>query len=158
MEVIAYFNEYLKSKNIDFIKYENTGIKVGLSDSMKSLKDQAKNYIDRISTDLELIDTQEHNLDVLVDYKLNGFDVSKAILSVTARYKAIEEAKAKAEQQAQIKVEETKAVEQVTILARPKVEVKEETYDMAFKIKNATLPKLKSLKEFLNNGGYEYEE
>ena len=38
-EVKEYFDEYLASKNIDFITYENADINVTLSASMKSLKE-----------------------------------------------------------------------------------------------------------------------
>ena len=59
-EIKAFFEEYRISNNIDFVKYENAGINVTLSASIKSLKEQAKSFIDRITDDLALIDTQEH--------------------------------------------------------------------------------------------------
>jgi hypothetical protein len=157
-KVKDYFNEYLVSKKIDFITYENANINVTLSASMKSLLDSAKNYIDRIVSDLELIESDENKVEILVEYKQNGFNVSNATLTVRNRIKAIEEAKKQAEINEQVKIEETKAVEQVTILTRPKEVVKEETYDVTFTVKNATLIKLQALKKFLKDGGYEYEE
>ncbi len=60
-EVKEYFNEYLESAGIDFLTFEQANINVTLSATMKSLKEQAKSYIDKISDDLALIDTQEHN-------------------------------------------------------------------------------------------------
>lgn len=93
-EVVDYFNEYLKSKKIDFVTFENTNINVTLSASMKSLKEQAKNFIDKIADDLKLIDTQEHKAEILVKYK-QSLNVSNAITTVSNRFKAIEEEKAK---------------------------------------------------------------
>lgn len=157
-EVKRYFEEYKKQKNIDFISYENANINMTLGKSLKKAKEEAKDYIDRIVSDLELIESDENKVEILVEYKQNGFNVSNATLTVRNRLKAIEEAKKQEEIKAQAKVEEVKTVEQVTVLTRPKVEVKEETYDTTFKIVNATKQMLVDLKEFLNNGGYEIEE
>lgn len=156
-EVKSYFNEYLASKSIDFITYENANINVTLSASMKSLKDSAKNYIDRIASDLEMIESDENKVEILVEYKQNGFNVSSATITVRNRLKAIEEAKAKAEQQAQIKVEEVKVVEKVMTISRPKEVVQEEKITVTFTATH-TRTKMKELKEFLTNGGYEIEE
>lgn len=93
-EVENYFNEYLNSKNIDFVTYEQANINVTLSASMKSLKEQAKNFIDKIADDLKLIDTQEHKAEILVEYR-QSLNVSKAITVVSDRFKAIEEEKSK---------------------------------------------------------------
>ena len=96
LEIITYFNEYLQSKSIDFITYEMANINVTLSASLKSLKEQAKAFIDRVSDDLALIDTQEFKSEILVEYK-RSLNVSQAITTVSARLKAIEEEKAKIE-------------------------------------------------------------
>jgi predicted secreted protein len=45
-EVQSYFEEYLASKGIDFVTYEQAGINVTLSASLKSLKEAAKTFID----------------------------------------------------------------------------------------------------------------
>ena len=45
-EVKDYFEEYKTANNIDFITYEQAKINVTLSASMKSLKEQAKVFID----------------------------------------------------------------------------------------------------------------
>lgn len=93
-EVKDYFEEYKTANNIDFITYEQTKINTTLSASMKSLKEQAKQFIDKIVDDLKLIETQEHKTEILVEYK-QTLNVSQAITSVTNRFKAIEEEKKK---------------------------------------------------------------
>lgn len=45
-EVAAYFREYRDSKDIDFVEFERAGIVVTLTASKKSLKEQAKAFID----------------------------------------------------------------------------------------------------------------
>lgn len=164
-EVKGCFDEYLTARGIDFVTFENANINVTLSASMKSLKEQAKAFVDKIVDDLNLIDTQEHKDDILYEYK-QSLNVSNAITTVTNRYKAIEEAKAReeerkareqAEAEAAAKVEEVvEAVAPPTIepIAPPVEE--EKTYTLKFTVRG-TMPQLKALKEFLNNGGYDYE-
>lgn len=93
-EIKDYFEEYRQANEIDFITYEKANINVTLSASMKSLKEQVKTFIDRIADDLKLIDTQEHKAEILVEYK-QSLNVSNAITTVSSRFKAIEEEKAK---------------------------------------------------------------
>lgn len=164
-EVKGYFDEYLTATGIDFVTFENANINVTLSASMKSLKEQAKAFVDKIVDDLNLIDTQEHKDDILYEYK-QFLNVSNAITTVTNRYKAIEAAKAReeerkareqAEAEAAAKVEsvvESAAPPTVEPIAPPVEE--EKTYTLKFTVRG-TMPQLKALKEFMNNGGYDYE-
>ena len=158
-EVIDFFNEYRESKGIDIVEYDNANINVTLSASLKSLKEQAKAYIDRVCDDLDVIETQEHKDEILYEYK-RTLNVSGAIKAVTERYKAIEEQKARAaEQQAKAEAEQKAAekVEQVIeTLTPPTVEEKEPIITTRFTVRG-TMPQLKALKEFLTNGGYDYE-
>lgn len=164
-EVKGYFDEYLTATGIDFVTFENANINVTLSASMKSLKEQAKAFVDKIVDDLNLINTQEHKDEILYEYK-QSLNVSNAITTVTNRYKAIEEAKAReeerkareqAEAEAAAKVEsvvESAAPPTVEPIAPPVEE--EKTYTLKFTVRG-TMPQLKALKEFMNNGGYDYE-
>lgn len=164
-EVKGYFDEYLTATGIDFVTFESAHINVTLSASMKSLKEQAKAFIDKIVDDLNLINTQEHKDEILYEYK-QSLNVSNAITTVTNRYKAIEEAKAREEERKareQAEAEATAKVESVVeAVAQPTVEPiappveEEKTYTLKFTVRG-TMPQLKALKEFLNNGGYDYE-
>lgn len=163
-EVKDYFEEYKTANNIDFITYEQVRTNVTLSASMKSLKEQARQFIDKIVDDLKLIETQEHKAEILVEYK-QTLNVSNAITTVSNRFKAIEEEKKKQEQIVNQRIEEEKKLAQEAIrpfkevvpLETPKIEEKqEEILTLKFTVK-ATRTKLKNLKEFLENGGYDYE-
>ena len=164
-EIKDYFEEYKIANNIDFITYGQARINVTLSASMKSLKEQAKQFIDKITDDLKLIETQEHKAEILVEYK-QTLNVAQAITTVTNRFKAIEEEKNKEEQKVvHIEMNENheitkKSYEQLESifnkpLEQPKEE-KEEVLTLKFTVKG-TKTKLRALKEFLINGGYEYE-
>ena len=164
-EVKGYFDEYLTATGIDFVTFENANINVTLSASMKSLKEQAKAFVDKIVDDLNLINTQEHKDDILYEYK-SSLNVSAAITTVTNRYKAIEEAKAREEERKareQAEAESAAKVEEVVeAVVPPTIEPiappveEEKTYTLKFTVRG-TMPQLKALKEFLNNGGYDYE-
>lgn len=161
-EIKEYFEEYKTANNIDFITYEQAKINVTLSASMKSLKEQAKQFIDKIVDDLKLIETQEHKTEILVEYK-QTLNVSQAITSVTNRFKAIEEEKKKIEQEKELQKfvvdtakESDKYSEQI-ILNSPSVEEKiEEILTLKFTVRG-TKTKLRELKQFLESGGYDYE-
>ena len=164
-EVKDYFEELCEANSLDFITFENANINVTLSASMKSLKDQARNFVFKIVDDLNLIDTQEHKDEIFYEYK-QSLNVSNAITTVANRYKAIEEAKVREEERKareQAEAEATAKVESIVeAVAPPTVEPiappveEEKTYTLKF-IVRGTMPKLKALKEFLNNGGYDYE-
>lgn len=177
-ETRDYFEEYKQSLSIDFIKFEDAKIKVGLADSKTSLKKQAKDFIDRVNTDLATIMLQEHKEEILVEYKQNGYVLSTAISTVINRMKAVEETKKKQEELKQEQLEEaqriadenikaqTEATKQALdnfrvteqeVLQAPTIEEKqEEVLTLKFTVRG-TRTKLRALKEFLMNGGYEYE-
>lgn len=164
-EIRDYFEEYKTANNIGFITYGQARINVTLSASMKSLKEQAKQFIDKIVDDLKLIETQEHKTEILVEYK-QTLNVSQAITSVTNRFKAIEEEKKRQEQKVvHIEMNENhemtqKSYEQLENvfnepLEQPKEE-NEEILTLKFTVRG-TRTKLKELKQFLESGGYDYE-
>jgi hypothetical protein len=159
-EVKGYFDEYLQSKAIDFITFESANINVTLSASMKSLKEQAKTFIDRICDDLSLIDTQEHKDEILYEYK-QSLNVSAAITTVVNRHKQLEAMKAIEEEQ-KAKKQAAEAAAKVEAVAPPTVEpiappVEEEpVLTLRFTVR-AKRSKLRELKEYLERNGFDYE-
>lgn len=159
-EIQSYFLEYAESKKIDWINaeyYLMAGINVTLSASMKSLKESAKNFIDKIDSDLKLIDTQEHKEEIIIEYK-KELNVSKAITEVNNRYKQLEIIKQQEEKKKEIKQQEEQKSEEIKeLIVEPPKEVKEEKiYELKFKV-YGTKEQLVLLKQFLENGGYRYE-
>lgn len=167
-EVKSYFEEYLASKDIDFVTYEQAGINVTLSASLKSLKEQAKTFIDRIVSDLALIETfTDLKAEILVEYK-KSLNVSEAITGVKARAKAIQEEQARQEAEAEKRAAEAQRVEAIKAAipeAPAAVEAPteqtaapapEQKFCIRFTVKG-TKEQLIALKKFLNEGEYEYE-
>ena len=167
-EVKSYFEEYLASKEIAFVTYEQAGINVTLSASLKSLKEQAKNFIDRIVSDLALIETfTDLKAEILVEYK-KSLNVSDAITGVKARAKAVQEEQARQEAEAEKRAAEAQRVEAIKAAipeAPAAVEAPteqtaapapEKKFCIRFTVKG-TKEQLIALKKFLNEGEYEYE-
>lgn len=170
-EAKRYFEEYISSKNIDFIKFERLGLKVGLSDNPTKLKKQITAFIEKVVDDLNLIETQEHKAEILVEYK-QTLNVSNAITTVANRFKAIEEEKKKQEElknkiYQQMSGEANKAVEITqtnTEVEQQKAfdremqdtQINQKTYTITFKV-TGTAPRLKQLKDYLIKEGFQYE-
>lgn len=150
--VIEYFNEYQESRGIDFVTFGQAGIKVGLSDSLKSLKDKAKAFVDKICDDLEMIKTQEHKEEILVEYE-KSLNASQAITIVVNRHKAMEAMQEKVAQAQVVEAKEQERVaevEKVVELSAPvaKPIEAEKKYKAVFEV-TGTLDQLKSLKAYM---------
>lgn len=159
-EVKAYFEEYRASRKIDFVDMERWNPNVTLSASVKSLKTQAKEFIDRICDDLAMIETQEYRDEILVEYN-HSLDASRSIVMVAARHKEIEAQKMKnAEYEAQKASEQASAKKVDEIMAQevlsPPIEQTvndDPVLTVTFKVSH-NKSKLRELKQFLINGGY----
>lgn len=109
----AYFAEYSESLNLpDFINYERMGLDIILSTTEKKYKEKVKAFLDRAASDLQLIETQEHSEEILVEYK-QSLDASRAILVVNNRHKMIEAERQRAKEMRQRREEEAAAVAKV---------------------------------------------
>ena len=186
--LLAYFNEYRESLGIpvDFVALEAAGIKVGLSDSLASMKKAAKGFLDHIDADLKVIYEHADRDEIMTEYQ-REYDLGKAMSAVNARHKAIEDARrareeaealrvARADQQAEIAAAiaaQTVPIEAVAAPVATPVMIEEtdsvpapaaseaaqdaeKMYTLRFTVTD-TLEKLKALKRFLVEGGYHYE-
>lgn len=104
----AYFTELCQANNIDFLPFERLGLKIGLSDSEKSLKDLVNTNIENVVKSLEFIesltDPDEYKAEILTDYK-QTLDVMRSINNAKyrkqqreAELQRLEAQKARAEQ------------------------------------------------------------
>lgn len=163
-EVRAYFDELCIYAGIDFVSFEKANISVTLSVSNKKLREQAKAFVDHICEDLILIKSQEYKDEILYEYK-QSLNVSNAVTKVVNRHKALDAEKERAAELAEKetsqvaatkRVDEALAEEAFTAPAVIAPVEEGKIYTTTFTVKG-TKTKLKVLKEFLDNGGYEYE-
>ena len=152
-----FFEEYKVSKNIDFITFEQMHLNIILSTTETKYKSDIAKFIDKVSDELELINLQSSKDEIMYEYK-KTLDLPNSIKIVQERKMAIEKAaeeNAKKEllaKQQQVKVDEIKRV----VLTGPVKEEKEEIFQLTFKVRG-TKNQLVLLKNFLNEGGYDYE-
>ena len=158
-KVREYFEEYAESLKIDFVSFENANINITLTASEKSLKEQAKAFLDKVNGDLELIDSQDHAVEILLEYK-NDLNVSRAITTIVNRYKELERMKQieeqKKEEEKKAQIVEERVEKALSAPTKIEIETKEEVLQLTFTVR-ATRNKLKELKDFLVKGGYDYE-
>ena len=156
-EVKSYYDEYASSLHIDFVPFENSGLSITLSASIKSLKEASKSFLDRIDSDIKLINTLEKDLinEILIEYK-KSLNVSNAVITVKERHKALEEEQKKQEALTALKAEEKKIEEKVEEVTAPKVVEPVKTYTAKFKVE-ATIDQIKDLKTFMDLKGIKYD-
>lgn len=182
-EAKSFFDEYLLSKNIDFLTFERLDLNITLNASKKSIHTKIINFIDTVAEDLEMIATQEHAAEILVEYK-KTLNASQSIIIVNNRKKAIEKEISHAEK-AKLIAEQNEAAEnevdcvleeiqKETLLSAPQVLQKPEIqgeecdeedisqiYQVSFVVKTTNIEHLRELKrclEKLEKEGLEYEQ
>lgn len=165
----AYFNEYAQTLGIDFVKYEQVGLSITMTITLKKLRETIKAFLDKVMDDIKLIAVQEHKDEILYEYK-QTLNVSAAITSVTERYKAIEaeqleRKKAELNEQINIKEYEPFTANVPTEVAAPLEEEQpamadEKIYPLSFTV-YGTKTQLKdfalAVKQLINERGLKYE-
>lgn len=79
-----YFEECKDLTDTAYIKFSDLGITVNLSTSIKNYREQIDAFFAKIVDDLNLIETQEHEAEILVEYK-KDLNCSRAIKEVMER-------------------------------------------------------------------------
>lgn len=173
----SYFYEYALSKNINFVTFENLGLKItlGLATEKGSLtkktKDTIKNFIDKIVDDINLINSQQYVDEMMIEYK-KDLNVSKAITEVNNRYIELEKVQQEKEKKKEQELTDEIMLNKIESLSAPKIEsannckqtvnelqtegTQTEILELSFKVRG-TREKLREVKQFLENGGYDYE-
>lgn len=144
-KVKAFFDEYAIACEVEFISFENSGIKVTMTASEKKLKEQAKEYIDKIVSDIALIRTQsgEYQPEMMVEYK-QSLDVNQAISTVIERAERV-----KAEVSVKAEVEEP--MQKVNEMLLPD---QEELCTISFTVRG-TMSQISALQKFLSDNNIE---
>lgn len=156
-ELLDFFNQYKETYHLDFLNFNDIGLNITLSASMKSLKDQIKDFCEKLDKDIQLIQTDENKDKLMLEYLRNGYDYQAAKLTLIEEQKQLEELKQQMEKKQEIEKQEEKVVERVQEIIPPKEVIQEEEIlESTFTVK-ATKDKLKLLIEFMENNGIEYE-
>ena len=158
----SYFNEYREHKGIDetYIVFEDLRINVGLGyatekgELTKKAKEEVSKYLDNYANILSIIETMQYGDEILVEF-IKCRDLAIATKEVNERHRVLEQVKEqKVAKEEQVLTDE-EMLKKIEVLSAPKV-VDNEIYELNFKVR-ATKTKLSELKQFLINGGYDYE-
>jgi hypothetical protein len=157
--VKAYFEELCQKYHIDFVQFEQAGIKIGLQSSLKSLKAAVDVFVNRIVDDLKLIEIQEYKEEIVVEYR-KSLNASEAITGVIERHKAIEAERIKAENVERVKEAEAETVhkvEEAAALSAPVEVVDDPIVRFAAMI---DLPKshVKAFKKWIEDNGGSFKQ
>lgn len=155
LELKDFFKEWLEYYHLEnIIKFEDLPIKINLSASLTSLKKQVKEFLEKVSFDMECISSEEFRSEVLYEYINNGYDYTKAKLKVKERLENLQSVSTWQDNMAEkVKVEQ-EVVEKVEEIIAP-VEV-EEYHEITIKFK-IMKEELKLLNEFIHDYNIEYE-
>lgn len=163
IEIEEFIKEHILSNHlesvvdvIDVIKYAN--LKINLSTSIKSLKESALSFISKVADEVKLIDLEETPSNLLYEYQRNGYDLTKAKLTLIERQKEIEElAKQREKEVEEVKQEEV-IKEQIEEIVTPPVEIVEEKeiITVTFTITD-TKENIIKVREFMKKEGIKYE-
>ena len=156
-EIFDFAMEYFVANNLqDYVTFDDIGLNVTLSASMKSLKEQVIDFCEKIKQDLELIKMEQYRDEILYEYKQNhNFAESK--MTVVNRHKAMQQFAAAAMEQVTKAAEDLEKAEKLQkVEPKEEISVPEEIEEWAFTIK-ATRTQVKKLKEWLENEQIEYE-
>lgn len=80
----SYFNEVRDYTGHSFLKYDDLDIKINLSTSIKKYREEVDEFVKRVDDDIKLIATQDHEAEILVEYK-KDLNCSRAIQDVAER-------------------------------------------------------------------------
>ena len=145
----------------DIISFEDIGLNITLSASMKYLKEQAKSFIEKFASDLKLIEMEEYSNEILFEYN-NCMDYVEAKTKVLERHKQLEEIQKQQENRSEIEQQEQEIVEKVdeAIEITAPTEIVEELESTPsvyqFEVK-ATKEQIKKLIDFMKELGVEYK-
>lgn len=151
-----FFEEYKVSKNIDFVDFEQMHLNIILNTTEVKYKNDIVKFLDKVSDELDLINLQSSKEEIMYEYK-KTLDLANSIKIVQERKMAIERAaEENAKRELLAKQQQENITEVKRVLTTPIKEVKEEIYQLTFTVRG-TKNQLVLLKNFLNDGGYEYE-
>lgn len=155
----SFVEEHCKANNVE-IPFEKIGLNITLSASEKSLKEQAKTFIEKVASDIKLINMEEeYKEEILFEYQ-NDYDYVNAKTKVLDKHKQLQEIHMKMEEIKNIEQQEQHVIEKVDeaieITAPVEVVDEEEIQTYQFMVK-ATKTQVKQLIAYMKELGIEYE-
>lgn len=158
LEVKEYADELKQIYALDWLETDRVMPNITLSASVKSLKKEVKETLDRIKSEVDCINVMSDNSELMAQY-MECLDLPAAQIIIAMRKKhkeQAEQAMAIYKQQEEVK---QKVVERIEQLAPPVIEEEkpeEKKYTMTFTV-SGTIEQLKTLKSFMIENNIEFK-
>lgn len=156
-ELREFAYQHIEANNLSqLIGFDNIGLNITLSASIKSLKEQILDFINKVVSDLKLIDMEEYKEEISIEY-IQSLNFVDAKTKVIERHRQLEELK-KQQENIQEKIqEEQKVVEKVEEVITPKEVIEDtEVITVQFTITD-TKEKIIKLRDYLKENEIHYE-
>lgn len=159
-----YFAEMRQVFGVDFVQYEQAGIKISLAEAGKATPtgafDQISAFLSRVAGDVEAIRKMENSAAVMYEYQANGLSLQKAIKAEQNRQEAMRREQKAEQKRVEALERQEEAVAKVDAVAPPEAvappQEAEKEYRCTFTV-YATKDKLKGLKQYMIQEGIKYE-
>lgn len=157
-----YFAELCQSFNIDFLKFEDCGVKVDMTMARqkepRKAMDQIYEFVNRVQTDVETIMNLDHAAEVFAVYRKH-LNLAEALAFVDRQRQATQQAQERISVMKQTAAIEAEAVKKVEAIAPPTVAPvtdKEQVICCTFKA-IGTRVQIRKMKEFAIKEGIRFE-
>lgn len=160
-----YFAELCQSFNIDFLRYEDCGVRVDMTlarqKEPRKAMDQIYQFVDRVHTDIETIMLYEpdHAAEVFTAYRNHRFNLGEALAFIDRQKQDNQQAQTKISAMKQTAAVEAEVVKKVEAIAPPVAVAaapKEPVICCTFKA-IGTRTQIKKMKEFAIKEGIRFE-
>lgn len=171
-ELFDFAMEYFVANNIqDYVSFDDIGLNITLSASMKSLKEEIIAFCEKVKQDLELIKMEEYRDEILYEYKKNHGNFAQCKMTVIDRHKEIDRMNELNEEKARVEKENKKNGDRVQsvlmqldeetgqyeVVTAPKEIIEDnEIITVTFTI-NDTKENVVKVREFMKKEGIKYE-
>lgn len=157
-ELREFAYQHIEANNLSqLIGFDNIGLNITLSASMKSLKEQILDFINKVVSDLKLIDMEEYKEEISIEY-IQSLNFVDAKTKVIERHKQLEEMKKQQEEKLEQEKQEEEIIGKVEeIIEVPKEIIEnDEVITVQFTITD-TKEKILKLRDYLKENGINYE-
>lgn len=163
VELREFANQHIEANNLqNIIEFKDIGLNITLSASMKSLKDQILEFVNKVANDIKLIEMEEYSDEILYEYKKNKGNFVQCKMDVIERHRQLEEIKKQQEKQEEIKEQEQQVVENVEEVVEDYITIPKELLEdedlitVSFEV-TGTKEQIKKIKDLIIELGVEYK-
>lgn len=157
-ELRAYFAELCAVHHLDFIRFEQTGVRVDMAAAKaktpKKLKEQLLFFVENVAHAVATIAAVDNAEEVMAEYR-RTLDLGGSIAAVQDRHRREVDAKKALEALNEAKAQEAEIIKQVEAFAPPVVKETPKTVTATFTVTD-TVERLRMLKQFLVANNFKF--